>query len=237
MLGGATSSLPYPKGVLNLLYGRDQKPAGRDRFTAEGVRDGCTKSPAGILAEGERMRAISFGNPRPNRGKDLPRHGSAVARIGDSDHACFRTVRVNELRGGRWTKRAGSRRTSLGCPSCCAKNPGARAKRKPRPKPGRKVCSFTREGYFMTPLDTLALTRRIRGDGAPCLRRESRYPHAMAQSKHPPGPPVDLAMWRNGVRGLSVACLNHACRHELIFGADDYPGDTELSWSSLKILR
>ena len=53
----------------------------------------------------------------------------------------------------------------------------------------------------------------------------------MAQPKHPPGPPMDLAnMRRQGVRGLSVACLNHACRHELIFSADDYSGDTELSW-------
>ena len=53
----------------------------------------------------------------------------------------------------------------------------------------------------------------------------------MAQPKHPPGPPMDLAnMRRNGVRGLSVACLNHTCRHELIFSADDYSGDTKLSW-------
>lgn len=37
-------------------------------------------------------------------------------------------------------------------------------------------------------------------------------------------------MRRNGVRGLSVACLSPSCRHELIFGADDYPGDTELNW-------
>ena len=42
---------------------------------------------------------------------------------------------------------------------------------------------------------------------------------------------MDLAnMRRQGVRGLSVACLDHACRHELIFSADDYPGDTELNW-------
>jgi len=30
-------------------------------------------------------------------------------------------------------------------------------------------------------------------------------------------------MREQGVRGLSVACLNHGCRHELIFSADDYP--------------
>jgi hypothetical protein len=42
---------------------------------------------------------------------------------------------------------------------------------------------------------------------------------------------MDLANMRaNGVRGLSVACLNHTCRHELIFSADDYAGDTDLSW-------
>jgi hypothetical protein len=42
---------------------------------------------------------------------------------------------------------------------------------------------------------------------------------------------MDLGnMRRQGVRELSVACLNHACRHELIFSADDYAGDTELSW-------
>ena len=37
-------------------------------------------------------------------------------------------------------------------------------------------------------------------------------------------------MRANGVRGLNVACLNHACRHEITFSADDYPDDTELSW-------
>ncbi len=42
---------------------------------------------------------------------------------------------------------------------------------------------------------------------------------------------MDLAnMRRHGVRGLSVACLNHSCRHELIFSADEYPDDTKLSW-------
>jgi hypothetical protein len=47
----------------------------------------------------------------------------------------------------------------------------------------------------------------------------------------PPGPPMTLAnMRRQGVRGLNAVCLDPGCRHELIFSADDYPGDTELSW-------
>ncbi len=43
-------------------------------------------------------------------------------------------------------------------------------------------------------------------------------------------------MREQGVRGLSVACLNHGCRHELIFSADDYPGDTELLWFKSRII-
>jgi hypothetical protein len=56
----------------------------------------------------------------------------------------------------------------------------------------------------------------------------------MAQHKREPGPPMDLAnMRRNGVPGPSIACLNHTCRHELIFSADNYSGDTELSRSRM----
>jgi hypothetical protein len=43
-------------------------------------------------------------------------------------------------------------------------------------------------------------------------------------------------MREQGGRGLSVACLNHGCRHELIFSADDYPGDTELLWFKSRII-
>jgi hypothetical protein len=34
--------------------------------------------------------------------------------------------------------------------------------------------------------------------------------------KHPPGPPMTLGnMGEQGVRGLAVYCLNHACRHSI----------------------
>ncbi len=50
-------------------------------------------------------------------------------------------------------------------------------------------------------------------------------------SKHPHGAPMDLAnMRRQGVRTLNAVCLDPACRHELVFGVDDYDGDLKLSW-------
>jgi hypothetical protein len=51
----------------------------------------------------------------------------------------------------------------------------------------------------------------------------------MAQPKHPPGPPMDLAnMRRQGVRSLAVFCLNHACQHRTVINVDDYPGEVEV---------
>jgi hypothetical protein len=39
--------------------------------------------------------------------------------------------------------------------------------------------------------------------------------------KHPPGPPMTLANMREqGVRGLAVYCLNHACSDHTSFSAD-----------------
>jgi hypothetical protein len=38
--------------------------------------------------------------------------------------------------------------------------------------------------------------------------------------KHPPGPPMTLGNMREqGVRGLAVYCLNHACRHHTVMSA------------------
>src|SRR6476660_9942530 len=45
-------------------------------------------------------------------------------------------------------------------------------------------------------------------------------------SKHPSGPPMDLAnMRRQGVRSLIAYCLNDACRHQGIIDVPSYPGD------------
>ena len=50
-----------------------------------------------------------------------------------------------------------------------------------------------------------------------------------SHSKHPPGPPMTLKNMREqGVRGLAVYCLNHACLHRAVISADDYPDDIEV---------
>jgi hypothetical protein len=49
----------------------------------------------------------------------------------------------------------------------------------------------------------------------------------MAQRKHEPGPPMDLAnMRQQGVRRLIAYCLNDACRHQAVIDVSSYPGDT-----------
>jgi hypothetical protein len=46
-------------------------------------------------------------------------------------------------------------------------------------------------------------------------------------SKHPSGPPMDLAnMRRQGVRSLIAYCLNDSCRHQTAIDVSTYPGDT-----------
>ena len=51
----------------------------------------------------------------------------------------------------------------------------------------------------------------------------------MAQPKHPPGPPMDLAnMRRQGVRRLVAYCLNDACRHQALIEVWSYPANTEM---------
>jgi hypothetical protein len=48
--------------------------------------------------------------------------------------------------------------------------------------------------------------------------------------KHPPGAPMTLGNMRElGVRRLLVSCLNHTCRHEVVFDVSNYPDDTEVS--------
>jgi hypothetical protein len=52
----------------------------------------------------------------------------------------------------------------------------------------------------------------------------------MPKQKQPHGPPMTLGNMRElGVRGLAVACLNHACRHETVISVDDYADDIEVS--------
>jgi hypothetical protein len=47
----------------------------------------------------------------------------------------------------------------------------------------------------------------------------------MAQLKHPPGPPMDLAnMRRQGVHHLIAYCLNDACRHQAIIDVGPFQG-------------
>ena len=58
----------------------------------------------------------------------------------------------------------------------------------------------------------------------------------MAQRKHEPGPPMDLANMRaQGVRGLAVYWLNHSCRHHTVISADDYPDDMKAPSFALRL--
>ena len=53
----------------------------------------------------------------------------------------------------------------------------------------------------------------------------------MAQRKHEPGPPMDLAnMRRQGVRTLMAYCLNDACRHQAVIEVWSYPPETEIAY-------
>jgi hypothetical protein len=53
----------------------------------------------------------------------------------------------------------------------------------------------------------------------------------MAQRKHEPGPPMDLAnMRRQGVRTLIAFCLNDACRHNAVIEVWSYPPETEIAY-------
>ena len=65
---------------------------------------------------------------------------------------------------------------------------------------------------------------------------ESSYVPVMAQPRHPPGPPMDLAnMRQQGVRSLIAYCLNDACRHQGIIDVSSYPGDTPVPWFRSKV--
>jgi hypothetical protein len=58
----------------------------------------------------------------------------------------------------------------------------------------------------------------------------------MAQLKHPPGPPMDLAnMRRQGVHHLIAYCLNDSCRHQAMIDVSSYPGDTLVPWFRSKV--
>jgi transposase len=58
----------------------------------------------------------------------------------------------------------------------------------------------------------------------------------MAQRKHEPGPPMDLAnMRRQGVRNLIAYCLNDACRHQAVIDVSSYPGETLVPWFRSKV--
>jgi hypothetical protein len=39
-----------------------------------------------------------------------------------------------------------------------------------------------------------------------------------------------------GLHGLHVSCLNPRCGHEIMFCADDYTGDTDLSWFRARMI-
>ena len=42
-------------------------------------------------------------------------------------------------------------------------------------------------------------------------------------------------MRRQGVRGLSLYCLNHACGHQTVISADQYPDDVEVLYFALRM--
>ena len=51
----------------------------------------------------------------------------------------------------------------------------------------------------------------------------------MVQVRHRHGPPMNLGNMREqGVRGLSVTCPNHACRHDTVVNVDSYPHEVEV---------
>jgi hypothetical protein len=55
-------------------------------------------------------------------------------------------------------------------------------------------------------------------------------------TKHPPGPPMDLAnMRRQDVRNLIAYCLNDSCRHQALIDVSSYPGDTLVPWFLSKV--
>ena len=50
-------------------------------------------------------------------------------------------------------------------------------------------------------------------------------------TKHPPGPPMDLAnMRRQGVHHLIAYCLNDSCGHQALIDVSKYPRDKLMSW-------
>jgi hypothetical protein len=58
----------------------------------------------------------------------------------------------------------------------------------------------------------------------------------MAQPRHPPGPPMDLAnMSEQGVHHLIAYCLNDSCHHQAIIDMSSYPGDTPVKWFGTKV--
>ena len=53
----------------------------------------------------------------------------------------------------------------------------------------------------------------------------------MANPKHPPGPPMNLANMReNGVHHSIAYCHNDACRHQAVIDVASYPADTPVPW-------
>ena len=56
------------------------------------------------------------------------------------------------------------------------------------------------------------------------------------KSKHPPGPPMDLANMREkGVHHLIAFCHNDACRHQAVIDVSSYPADTPVPWFRTRV--
>jgi predicted DNA-binding ribbon-helix-helix protein len=78
-------------------------------------------------------------------------------------------------------------------------------------------------------ISTIELTRQPGGGLSSAIRlfHSRLLPTASPTApnpKQPPGPPMTLGNMREqGVRGLAVYYLNHACRHHAVVSADDYP--------------
>ena len=66
----------------------------------------------------------------------------------------------------------------------------------------------------------------------PCAGRLSFLTsNPVAQRKHEPGSPMNLAnMRRQGVRNLIAFCLNDACRHTAVIEVWSYPPETEIAY-------
>jgi hypothetical protein len=83
------------------------------------------------------------------------------------------------------------------------------------------------------PSSFVGMVTNARRDPSPVIPAE----HPMAQRKHEPGPPMDLAiMRRQGVRSLIAYCLNDACRHQAFIEVWSHPPETTVAYFKNRVV-